>query len=230
MTNDRIAMIVLLAVAVGGYAKSCGLGSDLTAADAAANALRSVALAYEGAADGWRIRLVDASDDLEGLLQEERDRGGLLEEEKAELARQAETLNGRISALADMYASARGQITILDGRIFASDASTPMPDSVVAEIDDGLLRGRMAFFPPSRLDLEYRLGLALVLGFIDAPDGRSLVTAMSDNPRVDLRYGEVFYQPAPPVEYCPVGTRLTWGLGGVGVGSVAALLKSILGG
>ena len=230
MTRDRIAMIVLLAVAVGGYARSCGIGSDLAAANAAANLLRTEALVGATELAGWEVRLVDATSDLGKRLQEQSDRGDLLEKEKSELARQAETLNGRISALADMYADARGQITILDGRIFASDASTTIPDSVTAEIDDGLLRGNLAFYPPSSLALEYELHLAIALAFVDAPDGRMMATAMSDNPRVELRYGEVFYQPAPPVEYCSVGTRVTWGLGGLGVGAAAQLIKSILGG
>ena len=174
---------------------------------------------------GWSVRLVEATRDLERKLQAEESRGALLEAEKAALAREVETLGGELRALADMYADLSGQIETHDAVVHASDSSASVPDSVTAQVDDGLLSGRIAFVPPSTLDLEYRARLALVLGWVEAPDGRALITAKAEHPSVTLSFGEVFYQPPAPVAYCSLGQRAKtagWSIGLWEAGKLAA--------
>ncbi len=225
---ERVALGVILAVALLLQVKTCGLSRDLAAADAAANLLRTEELLEDADAAGWEAVLVESRDGLTRRLQEANHRGALLEEEKAELARSAELLGGELRVMADMYADMAGQIDAHDAVVFASDASTGVPDSVVASVDDGLLRGSIRFQPPDELSLEYRIRLGIALGIVDTPDGRAMITARAEHPKVELSYGELFYDAPAPVQYCSIGTRAAWGLGGAGVGSVAVLFAKLV--
>lgn len=187
--------------------------------------MRTELLAARAEAQGWRQTLVEATGDLEEQLLATRDSMGLLQEEKAALAQEVEALGGRIQVLADMYADVRGQLTA------AATVHGPgeSPDSVTARLDDGLLTGRVAYFPlPRTFDLEYVARLGLVLGVIEAPDGRALLTARSPDERVDLEYGATYYQRPEPIRVCSLSQRLTWGGYGAGVGLLGGLVLGIL--
>lgn len=184
--------------------------------------LRTELLAARAEAQGWRQTLVEARQGLEAQLQSSRDSVGLLRGEKAALAREVEALGGRIVVLADMYAEVRGQLEA------GATVHGTTPDSVTAPVDDGLLSGRVAYFPTrSTFALDYVARLALVLGVVDAPDGRAMLVARSPDPRVALQYGSVFYQPPEPIRVCTVGQRLEWGAWGTGLGFVGGLVTGL---
>lgn len=182
--------------------------------------LRTELLAARAEAQGWRQQLVEGRQGLEEQLQSSRDSVGLLRGEKAALAREVEALGGRIQILADMYVEARGQ---LETRATVHGTA---PDSVTAPLDDGLLSGRVAYFPVrSAFDIQYVARLGLVLGAIGTPDGRALLVARSPDPRVELEYGAVFYQPPAPLRVCSVGERARWGGFGLGFGVLLGSLR-----
>lgn len=186
--------------------------------------LRTELLEARAGSMGWETRLAAATAGLEARLATTRDSVGLLRGEKAALAREVEAMGARITALVDMYAEARGQIEA-QGTVHGTSQE---PDSVTAPIDDGLIEGRVAYLPPtSSFSLDYVARLSIVLGLVDAPDGRLLVTARGTDPRVELSYGSVFYQPPPPVRVCSIGTRLEWGAWGVGVGFLGGLMTGL---
>jgi hypothetical protein len=211
---------------------TCGSRRALDARDARVDSLRTETLTARAAAMGWETRLASATEDLELRLQELGDSTALLAREKAELAREVEELGGRLATMVDLYASLAGTIETHDAVVHSSDSAhtgesvySPVNkvDSVTAAIDDGLLSGRMAFVPPSTLDLDYSVRLALALGIIEAADGRLLATARAEDPRVALTFGEVYWSPPAPVNYCGIMTRIGWGLGGAGIGFGAGL-------
>ncbi len=225
---ERVASGLFLVGGLLFMVRTCTLSGELAAADAAANLLRTEELLEDADAAGWEAALVESRDGLTRRLQEANDRGALLEGEKAELARSAELLGGELRIMADMYADVVGQIDAHEAVVFAPDASTGAPDSVVAQVDDGLLRGSIRFRPPAELSLEYRIRLGIALGIVDTPDGRAMITAKAEHPKVELSYGELYYDAPAPVQYCSIGTRAAWGLGGAGVGSVAVLLAKLV--
>ena len=77
---------------------------------------------------GWEARLVDATEGLEAQLQEARESGALLAEEKADLAAEVETLGGELRAMADMYVELAGSIRTHDATVHVSDTAAVQPD------------------------------------------------------------------------------------------------------
>lgn len=216
------ALVVALAwVAIQGQCAQ----RDLDYAREALAELRTDELHARTEAQGWRTQLVQATSELEAQLQEERSRGALLEEEKAELAREIETLGGRLQIMADLYADARGQLTARAELHGDQEA----PDSITAPVNDGLLEGRVAYFPaPREFDLEYSVGIALTAAVAEAPDGRGLLTLMATDPRVSLSYGEVLYQRPEARRYCSLGQRARHWLEGAVVSELFQITLSSL--
>ena len=210
---------------------TCGSRRALAERDARVDSLRTETLAARADAMGWETRLMRATESLDARLQAADSTVGLLTAEKAALAREVETLGGRLSSMVDLYAGVVGSIETHDATVHGpergSNEPRAEPDSVTAPIDDGLLSGRMVYVPPATLGLEYSVELALALGWVEAPDGRALVTARAADPRVQLRYGDVFWSPSPPVQYCGWGTRLAWGLGGAVAGGVVGFAGGV---
>lgn len=216
------ALVVALAwVAIQGQCAQ----RDLDATREALAELRTDELEARAEAQGWRTQLVQATSELEAQLQDELSRGALLEEEKRDLAREIETLGGRLQIMADLYADARSQITA-HAELHGDQEA---PDSITAPVDDGLLEGRVAYFPaPREFDLEYSVGIALTAAVAEAPDGSGLLTLMATDPRVSLSYGEVLYQRPEPVRYCSLGQRAkAAGYGALGSELVQLILSSL---
>lgn len=165
-------------------------------------------------AQGWQTTFADETRELEARIQAERDRVALLVEEKAALAREVEILGGRLVALGDLYAAAQARIIAL-GEAHGTNAQ---PDSVVAELDDGLLSGRVAYFPPlSTFDLMYNVDLGISVVVAEAPDGRGLISLLPEDSRVNLSYGEVLYQRPEPVPYCSLSEKGKYAAVGAGL-------------
>lgn len=188
----------------------------LEAAEERLDSIRTEELAARTEAQGWRTQLVQATSELERELQGAGEREALLVAEKAEIAREVETLGARLTLVTDLYAEAQGQI-VAHAEVHVADSSTSieggnpaMPDSITVPLDDGLLEGRVAYLPgPSEFDLVYGVHLGLTLATAEAPDGRTLVTAMAEDPRVDLRYGELLVAGPRVVQHCSFGQRAT---------------------
>lgn len=198
-------VVALLWVAIQGQCAQ----RDLDDAREALAELRTEELQARTEARGWRTQLVQATSEMEAQLQDAQDRGALLEEEKAELAREVEALGARLTAVMDLYADARGQI-VAHAEVH-QDSAAVLPDSITAPVDDGLLEGRVAYLPPSQeFDLAYQVHLALTAAVAEAPDGRGLLTLMPEDPRVALSYGEVLFQRPEPVRVCGFGQKLQW--------------------
>lgn len=215
----------------------CGARRLEAESDARVDSIRSEELAAQTSALGWETRFALTTEALTERLLSLMDSTALLGEEKAELARQVELLGGRLALLTDLYAEFRGTIETHDAVVHSSPANITgnIPDSVTAQVNDGTLSGRLVYRPPSTLAVDpYRVALELVLGLAETPDGRALVTARSPNPAVSLRYGDVFWSPPPPVQFCSLGTRLEWGAwgyaGGVATWPLIELVRSIVGG
>lgn len=187
--------------------------------------LRTAVLAANAQAQGWYTALVQGTTSLTLQLMEAEDSVGLLRAEKAALAREVRALGGEIRVMADLVAELRGQLEAQG----TTHGPLEAPDSITARIDDGLLEGRVVYFPAASLfSLDYTARLALVLGVVAAPDGRALLVARGTDPRVQISYGQVYYQPPPPLQVCGLGERLRWGgyglVAGAGLRTVGELL------
>jgi len=200
-------------------------GRRIEGRDARLEQLRTEALELRLDSAGWETRLVGATADLERRLQEAGDSVGLFAAANAELARQVEELGGELRTLAIMYAELAGSIEAHDATVHTSTPGAP-PDSISAVINDGLLSGRLVYRPPATLAIDpYRVELALALGWIEAPDGRALLTARAAHPNVRLSFGDVYYQPPNPVTFCGFGAQLKAGAMG---GAATELLRFLL--
>lgn len=138
------------------------------------------------------------------------------------LIRQVELLEGRVAYLSEMYLGAVGQIET-HGVVHASDAGAT-PDSVTADVDDGLLAAHLYYRPPATLGANpYRVTIPLVATVSELADGRALFAARAADPRVTIELGAVYYQPPAPVQFCGLGTRVKDHGRGYAIGRVLEL-------
>lgn len=211
----------------------CSAGRRVAEANERRDSLATVALEARAAELGWETsfaRETERGQTLARWLQDSRDSTALLQDEVAELAREVETLGGELRVVAEMYARAVGQIEAHDAVLHTSAEG---PDSITGHVDDGLLSADVTatLEPPTVAIPRYSVELALALGWIEAPDGRALVTARASDPRVELRFGETYYDPPAPIQVCTFGQRLeagAWG-GGIALG-IRELLATLAGG
>lgn len=225
MTRRDIPSLLFLALACVFGVKSCRADAATAEADARLAAMRTEALATRIDSAGWELRIAEATSGLEQLLQAAADSNARLAREKADLATQVEQLGGELRALADVNATLEGRIASLATLHASEDSAVAQSDSITAPLDDGLLRGRVAYFPePQTFDVSYRVALGMTLGLIEAPDGRQMVTARADDSRVGITFGDVYVQPPEPVVYCSLGRRVLDGLIGAGVGGTVSTI------
>ncbi len=166
--------------------------ADSIAADAA--------IARLAADSVWEVRLAVQDDDLSGRLAAgDSARQGLA----AELAE----ANVRVGLLAEVNATARGNIISLGTQLSAAEAEArglETDSATVAfggDIDDGLLSGAWTFtLPRAEHMLTYDVMVPGELVVSLTGDGRTLVTARSTHERAALLLGEIFVDPPPPVE------------------------------
>ena len=164
--------------------------ADSIAADAA--------IARLAADSVWEVRLAVQDDDLSGRLAAgDSARQGLA----AELAE----ANVRVGLLAEVNATARGNIISLGEQLSAAEATEITGDSASVafrgDLDDGLLVGAWTFtLPRAEHMLTYDVTVPGELVVSLTGDGRTLVTARSTHERAALRLGEIFVDPPPPVE------------------------------
>lgn len=213
MTTGRIPWLIVAALALLLVLSTCSARGAMAERDAQLDSARTQTLALRADSMGWSVRLEGATADLNARLHLVADSNDVLEVATAALAREVDLLGGQVRSLAEMYLGAVGQIEAA-GVVHARDPES-LPDSVTAEVDDGLLAARLYYRPPNVLGADpYRVSIELVSAVTETPDGRALFTARAADPRVTVRLGDVYWSPPPPVNYCGLGTRVKWGLGG----------------
>ena len=182
--------------------------------------LRTDLLQAKADSAGWETRLTVATENLQAGLLKEALRGDSAEAREARLLQELEAAGAEILTMTKLVAKASGQVTDTVEVFVGSDACSP--DSVTAEVDDGLLEGRWVYWPPTSLfDLTYTVSPPLQIVQTLAADNRLLTGVRSSDPRVTPRVQEVLFQLPERELYCSWGTRLKWGLGGKVLGFLA---------
>lgn len=163
----------------------------------------------------WETQVATVTDNLQGELRGLSSENGDLADRTLELVREIESLEGRVATATEVNVNLMNALRT-DAVTFAStDTAEALPDSIAAPYDDGLLSGRIAYYPPvSQFGLEYGLDIALSMVSTELPDGRWSVMARAEDGRVNLTIPQMFVKPAPPAQYCSVMTRGKWGAGG----------------
>ncbi len=163
----------------------------------------------------WEVRVAELSDNLGAELLAMSDSAGSLEDRTATLINTVEDLQGRVQQATEVSVSliAAFQTERETAEVFA-DSPDALPDSITSPYDDGLLSGRIAFFPPdTTFGLDYTARIRGSLVTAELPDGRWSVMAMAeDTARVSFTVPSVFIDLADPVPYCSFIQKGKWGL------------------
>ncbi len=164
--------------------------ADSIAADAAIARLEADSV--------WEVRIATQENDLQGRLAEG-------DEARQRLAEELADANVRVGLLAEVNATARGNIISLGNQLSAAEATEITGDDAAVvfqgDIDDGLLAGAWRFtLPQAEHMLTYDVTVPGELVVSVTGDGRTLVTARSTHERAALSLGEIFVDPPPPVE------------------------------
>ena len=179
------------------------------------DSLAAEAAAARAEAQGWSVQFATATEQLWKQIASR-------EESLAALTEDFRASGIRITRLTSIVASLEGQISSAGTPAAVPDSETdPVPPSWSGEADDGVLRLSWTFwrFAP-RLTMDYGVVVPIELIEGESGDGRTLVLARTRVPNATLTFEELLVDRQPPivVEHCSVGTRLKWGLGGLGVG------------
>ena len=201
MRDNFFTLIFIVALAVA-FVQTVRVGNAQELAER--NRVRADSIAADAAiarlaADSvWEVRLAVQDDDLSGRLASGDSARQVLAAELADA-------NVRVGLLAEVNATARGQIISLGTQLSAAEAEeiTGDPATVAfqGDIDDGLLVGAWQFtLPRAEHMLTYDVTVPGELVVSVTGDGRTLVTARSTHERAALGLGEIFVDPPPPVE------------------------------
>lgn len=166
-----------------------------------ADSIAADKVAAEIAADSvWAVRYAQDVDNLQARLTAAGDTLGTL-------AARLDSANVRVNLLAEVAASAQGEIVSL------SDRSGELSDSLAqsleligqlsGEFQDEIMTGSWSLWLPTmQHTLRYSVTIPGELVVSETGDGRTLVTARSTSPRAELNIGEVLVdQPPPEVRY-----------------------------
>lgn len=221
---DGIASVVVVAIAILAF-KLVPRALPSDGRDDEAARLRTEQLQRELTEDGWRVALGQNVGHLTQKLQQERSKGDSAQQAHqravAAIAQDLKAAEAELEAVIEFQAVGESQ---LEASAIAHGTAA-VPDSFVAEFDDGLLRGRGTLTPaPSPLlRLAYVVEAPGTIVIARAPDREQLlVAARSSDPRVRFNIPAVEYQMPAPIERCSLGTRIKWGLGGAALGAGAA--------
>ncbi len=175
----------------------------------------------------WEVQLATLSDDLGRDLARAAGENDSLTARTVALIASVESLEGRVQQATEVSVSLIAALRTDSARaeIFASADPDALPDSITAPYDDGLLSGRISFYPPvTEFGLEYTAQIRGTLVTAELPDGRwSVFAAAEDTARVRFNVPRVFISPAQPAPYCSFMAKGKWG--GIG-GLVGYLLGS----
>lgn len=147
----------------------------------------------------WEVRFAAQSDDLGRSFEESGDTA------RARLGRDLKAANVRIDLLAEVVASARGEVISVGNR--AGTLSDSLSQTIETcegawegKIDDGLLRALWGFtLPEVQHTLNYRVEIPGEIVVSTAGDGRTIVSAKSNHPQASFQLDSVLVDPPPPV-------------------------------
>ena len=169
----------------------------------------------------WEVRVATITDDLGRDLARAAADHDSLAQRTIDLVASIESLQGRVQQATEVSVSLIATLRTDSARaeIFAATPDA-LPDSITSPYDDGLLSGRIMFYPPvTEFGLEYTAMVRGSLVTAELPDGRWSVMAMAeDTARVRFSVPRVFIDPADPVPFCSIVQRGRWGLIGGALG------------
>ena len=169
----------------------------------------------------WGTAQAEGQRDLLGKIQDMQADSGSMAAEIQELTGELAALNVRLISVTEVEATTEGRISTAGTEhrdAVAVDSEVEIPaDSVTAPLDDGILSGRVAYFPaPQTFDLIYSARIGGTLIHSRTPDGRLLVTAKADDERVTFRIPSLEYQLPEDSGgcgvFCVVGRVIKYGL------------------
>jgi hypothetical protein len=174
---------------------------EASAQSVRADSIAADKVASEIALDSvWAVRYAQDVDGLQARLTATGDTVGTL-------AARLDSASVRVNLLAEVAASAQGEIVSLSDRagVLADSLSKSLTiiGQVGGDIQDEILTGSWSLWLPTmQHTLRYSVTIPGELVISETGDGRTLVTARSTIPRARLNIGEVFVdRPAPEVEY-----------------------------
>lgn len=195
--------------------------------------LRSVLLIEQLEARGFVVQEAAVHRDLVTEIQTLRDSTDFLARARADLARQVETLGGRLHAVTELHAEAETALR-LSGEAFVADSSASIevekhatPDSVRWTYADSTFGLDATYLPPDTLDV-HRLSarVSAALAWTETPDRRLVVSAIPSDSRVHLSLEMSAYQ----LPDMPTGTCSRWcRLGLRGQGALLGLIVGVVG-
>jgi hypothetical protein len=175
----------------------------------------------------WEVQIATITDNLSRDLERSAGENDSLTTRTLELVASIESLQGRVQQATDVSVSLIAALRTDSARaeVFASSPDA-LPDSITSPYDDGLLSGRIAFYPPvTEFALEYTAQIRGSLVTAELPDGRwSVMATAEDTARVRFTVPQVFIDVADPVPYCSFVQKGKWG--GIG-GLVGYLIGSL---
>jgi hypothetical protein len=215
-----IAAGALLLTLIAGLTIGQSCASDGTL-DAEVARLRTEALEAGAREDGWATALAEAQEDLVESARRAADSTDALSLHIADLLEQVQLLDGEVQSVTEFAANLSSQLQA-SAQVHGPEEEA---DSITAAIDDGLLSGRVAYFPKSTLfDLLYSAKIRAALVQSIAPDGRLLVAAQAEDPRVQLEIEALEFQAPEPIRACTLGQRASAFSVGGGIGLIAGAL------
>lgn len=171
----------------------------------------------------WETVVATVTTDLQSEIQSRVESNEELSARVLGLVETVVSLEGRVATATEINVNLAAALRTdkASTTVFATD-SLSLPDSITSPYDDGLLSGTIAFFPPdTTFGLEYEAAIRGSILTAELPDGRwSVFAAAEDSARVKLEFGEVFVQPAPPMQFCPLPVKAKW----AGIGAAALAL------
>ena len=174
---------------------------------------------------GFETALVEAGDDAAASLRtraEAEDSIDVMARKLVTAIDEIRLLQGEVLVAVEMTAALEVQLQAR-ATVF-SDSLTAAPDSAVAEIEDPTFSGHIVYrFLPSLFDITLGAELAIGQTIAEAPDGRLLFGLVPEDDRITLRVQTISWDPPDPEQYCSLGTRLMWGLGGTGLGYILSI-------
>lgn len=164
---------------------------------ARANHLATEILIERARADGWEATAADTATRLLASL-------AASDSQAARLSRELEALRARPIARTVVVASSGGEAEAV------RDPERSTPDSTVYRVDDGPLSGVITTWADSVMArLDWTVSLSAELVHVEGADGRGLVFARSEDPRVDLQVPVLEYQRQATAERPRVSWRWT---------------------
>lgn len=193
--------MLIVGLIVFGVVQQFRIGQAHAATEAArvrGDSIAAERLVAEFANDSaWTVRFAEHAEDLGQMIVD----GDMA---RARLAGELQAANVRIGLLAEVSASARGEIITLSDRagLFADSVNAlgEVVDSWRGQLDDGLLTGSWSFtLPEAQHVLAYTCTVPGELIVGESGDGRTIVSARATHPRASLDLGELLFDPPDPV-------------------------------